>query len=161
MIGVLYSSKLPSKGSYLRCHFLSGISPSLVLSEDMETIEKRFIRLSGRLRALLLLFPLVLFAGPGGGVDTGIVGVPGDPPVPPPSFGPVFLALLLPVPFALVDSFASLACRLSLPGADELVVDLEALLPDVLVVFEDFEDFDVLTVAAEATEFLDDLLLMR
>jgi hypothetical protein len=56
----------------LRCHFLSGISPSLVLSDAMDMSEKRFRKLVRRPALLPERAPpslLLVAAGPGGGFD--------------------------------------------------------------------------------------------
>lgn len=157
MTGVLYSSKPPTGLSCRRCHFLSGISPNLVLSEDIEMSENRFAKLGRRLRELLALCSRLLSIESSSGVAMLISRCSG-------------LLLTRSVSLLLgslrsgwscfLDPFVFL-CLLP-PSLDlEAPLDLDELVDFEALLLEDFEVRDDFADVVEATELRDDLLSSR
>ena len=160
MTGVLYSSKLPPRLSCRRCHFLSGISPSLVLSEDIEISEKRFAKLGRRLRELVALWSKLRSIESSSGVAMLISRRSGLSLTRSASF---LLDSLRSAWSCFLDNFdfdfdlLCLAPSLDLDARLDLdePVDFEALLLEDCDVRDDLED------VVEATELRDDLLPSR
>lgn len=176
--GALYSSDRPSQSSPSssppRRHFRSGISPSLVLPEEIEMSEKRFTkgldrRATAEAWSLFLLRSIASRSGVGMDVSMrpGRGGGGGNTDE---SASLCFLVLSLAGVWVggllcFLASFALLRLLLLLPVDREAVLDV-LLLDDcnVLDVFEDLEDPEDLEdfeVDVEATEPREELLSSR
>lgn len=175
-MGVLYSSERPSQSSWRRNHLRSGISPSLVLAEDIEMIEKRSILLGRLLRRLSSCLYAIESRSGVCMEDSSRCGNEALSCLS--CFAPTLTTCVSSLLFALALtsclspgplSLGTLAFFLSLPSL--LANDgpeLDALLLfDNLVGLEDLEDLEDLddlddfVVDAEATELRDDLLSSR